>query len=1160
MTGEVRFPQKTELAFGADLTADPSTWVWTEMTGDNALPRQTIAISSGRSDESAEGQPSSIQLELKNKNGWLTPRNPVSQWYPNVRRGTPLRHSVKAGSPHLTVTGTATSLASTPDDSSLDITGDWFLVVEAEPPSPGAESKLIGKWNPTGDQRSILFTALLHSSSSFSSALLVEWSPDGTAASTRLLATSFPPPPLLWGPVAYGVWLDVDNGAGGVTATFYAAPAIEALLVNPNAWLVGPPRTGAGTSSVFSSSAPLEVGGGGSDGVAALWAGNIRRAQVRAGDSSGSLRAAPDFTTQSLGATSFTDAAGRPWTVSGATIDNWHTRFVGQIDVIAPHWVDGDPDGGQRVSITASGSLRRLTQGAKSLDSVLFRDFMKAKPWTAVTDLKAYWPFEDSRDATSVASPVSGVKPATIASVSLSADDTLDASLPLANIAGGTLASWVAEVPSFTATSWVAELFMNAATLAVSPSWTPLWTVGATGTVRRWSFEANTTTIRLRGFDAGGTEVVNGSGAATIAGTWRNLAIKITQNGGNIDWEIDQFDLAGNGTGQTGSLAGTAGRPTDVAYLETAPSGGISFGHVAVLTNRDPGWHGPSVSQGHNGESALNRVKRLCDEEGVPVMAWARQNETVPVSALMGPQRADTLVNLLQECADADLGILCEQRHRPGLAYRVRTTLYNQTPALDVDTLSKGLVNPFEPVLDDQRLRNDITVSRVNGSSATVVDQASISAEGRYQESPPALNVQADSQLPDLAGWELHRGTWPDLRYPSLSFKLGTQTERRGLLDGWLGAGLGDIARVSQLPSHHPAGPVDQIIEHITEKIGSFRWDVEVTGSPAGVWDVGVLPAGVSALKVTGTAGDDATTPDHANFDTDDINLRMRVAMDDWTPGGFGRILIDQQPAAGNNAWAVSVTATGQLNFTWSTDGTNSFSATTTNPLGFPDGTEQWIGVAFDADNGAAGRTIVFEASSDRLTWTTIQTVVQGTATSIFNSTGTIAISRGLPFAGYVRTVIARNGPTPGTGTIIFNPDFSAQTEGTTSFADTAPTPKTWTVNNNATIRVEVPDDNRLQRLATNGSTLSVGIDTDDLSLSIASTNTDLPLWITTSTHPGHFPLRITIGDEEMVISGISGSSSPQTFTVSQRAANGVSKSHSSGAAVQVADPIVLAL
>lgn len=214
-----------------------------------------------------------------------------------------------------------------------------------------------------------------------------------------------------------------------------------------------------------------------------------------------------------------------------------------------------------------------------------------------------------------------------------------------------------------------------------------------------------------------------------------------------------------------------------------------------------------------------------------------------------------------------------------------------------------------------------------------------------------------------------------------------------------------------------------------------------------------------NALLLTGISGDDATTPDHASFDTDDINIRMVLSPDSWVPGGFGRILADQAPGGGDNAWDFVLAADGKLTWIWSTDGTNGFSASTTAALGFLDGTVRGVGVAFDANNGAGGRTITFETSEDGVTWTTLETVIQATATSIFNSTASVGISRLLPFDGYVLSMEIRNGPTPGSGTVIANPNFSAQPAGTTSFADTAAVPKTWTINNDAEIGLVAGSD-----------------------------------------------------------------------------------------------------
>ncbi len=79
-------------------------------------------------------------------------------------------------------------------------------------------------------------------------------------------------------------------------------------------------------------------------------------------------------------------------------------------------------------------------------------------------------------------------------------------------------------------------------------------------------------------------------------------------------------------------------------------------------------------------------------------------------------------------------------------------------------------------------------------------------------------------------------------------------------------------------------------------------------------------------------------------------------------------------------------------------------------------------------------------------------------------------------------------------------------------------------------------------------------------------------LWITTANHQpdvfgtNHFPVDIMIGGERITVSGISGATSPQTFTISARGVNGVKqsgfvgKAHASGVEVHVAEPFILGL
>lgn len=210
-----------------------------------------------------------------------------------------------------------------------------------------------------------------------------------------------------------------------------------------------------------------------------------------------------------------------------------------------------------------------------------------------------------------------------------------------------------------------------------------------------------------------------------------------------------------------------------------------------------------------------------------------------------------------------------------------------------------------------------------------------------------------------------------------------------------------------------------------------------------------------TALMVTGVSGDDATTPDAASWAMTDMNVRVHLAMDSWVPGGFGQFILSQYAAVGgNNAHALSISADGKLGFSWSNDGTAVNTETSTLPLGFLAGTEHWIGASLDVDNGAGGRRIILETSEDGVTWTTLDDFTRAGTTAIFNSTLAIGFSQVLPFDGYVLSAEVRNGATPGAGTVIGNPNFSQQPAGTTSFADTAAVPKTWTVNGAASIGV----------------------------------------------------------------------------------------------------------
>src|SRR3546814_19451392 len=90
----------------------------------------------------------------------------------------------------------------------------------------------------------------------------------------------------------------------------------------------------------------------------------------------------------------------------------------------------------------------------------------------------------------------------------------------------------------------------------------------------------------------------------------------------------------------------------------------------------------------------------------------------------MGAQRPDKLLDLFDEAAEADHGILGDTRDwadSTALKFITRHSLYNQVPRLTLGYEDDGEVHaPLDPTDDDQYTRNNVTVERERGSTVTV--------------------------------------------------------------------------------------------------------------------------------------------------------------------------------------------------------------------------------------------------------------------------------------------------------------------------------------------------------------------------------------------------------------------------------------------------------
>ncbi len=84
---------------------------WIDIT-DRVYDRDPVEIAAGRRDWGAHTDPTTARLTLNNRDGFLSPRNPMSPYYGLLTRNTPLRVSCRARTP--TSCSTATPTGSRP--------------------------------------------------------------------------------------------------------------------------------------------------------------------------------------------------------------------------------------------------------------------------------------------------------------------------------------------------------------------------------------------------------------------------------------------------------------------------------------------------------------------------------------------------------------------------------------------------------------------------------------------------------------------------------------------------------------------------------------------------------------------------------------------------------------------------------------------------------------------------------------------------------------------------------------------------------------------------------------------------------------------------------------------------------------------------------------
>lgn len=208
-------------------------------------------------------------------------------------------------------------------------------------------------------------------------------------------------------------------------------------------------------------------------------------------------------------------------------------------------------------------------------------------------------------------------------------------------------------------------------------------------------------------------------------------------------------------------------------------------------------------------------------------------------------------------------------------------------------------------------------------------------------------------------------------------------------------------------------------------------------------------------MALPGESGSYATTPDSATISiTGDIDIRAKIAPDDWTPVEINAIACKNLTTGAQRGYQFQVLTSGFLQVITSANGTATVTSTSTAAPAGTAGSALWVRVTVDVDNGAAGNTATFYTSTDGSTWTQLGAAVTNAGTtSIYDNTQPLIIGGNQggttqPFAGKIYAVQVYNGIA---GTLAANFAANDATQFDSSWTATS-TAETWTLAGDAEI------------------------------------------------------------------------------------------------------------
>jgi hypothetical protein len=723
-----------------------------------------INIVRGVTDESTTAVASNCQFQLNNGSGHgagnYDPGNPTGAYYGSIGRGTPFRCSVRTGQDQFgrTVTG---------GWGTADTGGAWSTEGAGGTLSPSDYNVAAGVGTHSVPQLGAHRTTYLAATTYFDVDLAVTCS---VLPSTNVTGAQVEFANLLF------------RGQG---VTYYCA---RAAIQPDQSITLGIFYLNAGTGQTWTIVGNTTIAGVTHSGtnqirVRALIEGQVVRAKLWdiastepmdwqvTGEIYGQNPAVPLQDSGYIGIRSGIAPGNTNTLPIVFSYDDVQVRVPRYAGTVADMEVTASDIGGkdQYVAVTVAAPWRRISQSTSTLQSALRRSI------PTLPSLVAYWPCEDGATSTVIASGLAtGAPMAFSGSPSFASYTGFACSAPILTANTVTIRGLV---PIYTDTGNVQVRFLAgfpaAGTFTGQPA---IMDIGMTGTIALWRLSyATGGALNIQAYDRSGVQKLNSTIGFTVDGEPMRISIQMSQSGSDISYTLSTLAIGvGNAAAYTtGTVTGqTLGAAQSVTVAATGTLSSTGIGHITVESAVTDIFTLADQLNAFASEDAGTRFVRLCGENGI---TGDYQADTSVAPALMGSQLANNLAALLQECADADRGILYEPRGATNaLSYKALGAHYNQTVTLALTTATHDLGTYPRAVFDDQNTHNIVTVQRPSGSSVTAQQTTGPLGTNTVQTPTQQVtaNVYTDGQLNDLTTWIVHLGTVSDPRIPPLTINL----------------------------------------------------------------------------------------------------------------------------------------------------------------------------------------------------------------------------------------------------------------------------------------------------------------------------------------------------------------------------------------------------